>query len=183
MTDSLRTTLDTVWSTLEAHVFDQGANRTYATLATFDPERGPQLRHVSLRAAQRAPGEADVYTDLRSHKVAEITADPRVSLLIWQPQARVQLRLTGNATVVSGPQTRPLWDALPPDGRLNYAHEPAPGTPLPRGDAFSFVPDPANFAVIRVKLDHIDYVSLAETGHRRAAFLRSDGWKGQWLSP
>ncbi|MEE4287832.1 MAG: flavin-binding protein, partial [Erythrobacter sp.] len=47
------------------------------------------------------------------------------------------------------------------------------------------VPARANFAVLVVTLEELDWLYLAHTGHVRARFARgTDGdWEGGWVSP
>ena len=41
-----------------------------------------------------------------------------------------------------------------------------------------------HFTLARIDLVALDWLSLAASGHRRAAFVREDGrWRGQWLAP
>lgn len=183
MTDALPAVFDTIWSILSDAAVDRMPRSAFATLATVDATGAPRLRTVALRSADRISATCAVYTDRRTAKVSEIARNPQVSLLVWQADVRVQLRLSGRAETTAGHGTAHLWDELGDEARLNYAHQPAPGTPISEGGAYIHRPDPAHFALLRVTLDHIDYVSLAETGHRRAAFRRQDNWRGQWLSP
>jgi pyridoxamine 5'-phosphate oxidase len=45
-------------------------------------------------------------------------------------------------------------------------------------------PARANFAIILFHFTRIDWLYLANSGHRRACFsLGSAGWDGQWLVP
>ena len=62
------------------------------TLGTLGQD-GPRLRSVMLRRYIPATAEAEIHTDRGSDKVAEIAADPRVSLHLWDAKALVQLRL------------------------------------------------------------------------------------------
>ena len=180
---TLPETLNTVWTILSEHVFGTGPERPHAILATSDMNQCPQLRAVSMRSVNRATGDLEIYTDLKSHKVEEITHNPNVSVLVWRPDVRVQLRLSGTGTIIRGEQVADKWHALPPDGRLNYSHQHTPGRPIKHADDYDQVPSQDRFAVLKVTVRKIDYVSLAESGHSRAEFSTDDDWQGQWLSP
>ena len=45
-------------------------------------------------------------------------------------------------------------------------------------------PARANFAVLLVRLERLDWLHLAHDGHRRAQFQRQDStWHGRWCAP
>ena len=58
-----------VWARLTRGVHDWHAPARHPTLATVTPEGRPQARTVVLRAADKAAGALDIYTDLHSSKV------------------------------------------------------------------------------------------------------------------
>ena len=176
-------TLAEIWDILDAHVLGAGPQRPYVTFATTDTANRPRLRAVAMRSADRARAELQLYTDLRSHKVGEIQCNANVSVLIWRPDIAVQLRVSGTAAITSGAAVAGKWQALTAEGRLNYSHQPPPGTPIGQPDGFEQAPSRDNFAVLTVSVAHIDYVSLADTGHSRAEFSADDNWQGRWLSP
>ncbi len=173
----LAAVLDEAWTLLEAGV---EPGRGLVTLCTVDAQGAPQGRTVVLREVSRDRGAVAVYTDARSHKLAEIGAEPRVALVLWVPEAKVQLRLTGRAQVEPG--LAELWRDIPEDRREPYSHEPSPGTPIPAADAWEEQPAREKFARLTVTLSAIEHVSLADTGHSRAVF-RAEQWRGTWLSP
>ncbi|MHA6261798.1 pyridoxamine 5'-phosphate oxidase family protein [Arenibacterium sp. CAU 1754] len=155
----------------------------FVTLATVDARTVPHLRTVALRRADQDAGQVDVFTDSLSCKINELNANPNAGILFWEPVTRTQLRLSGGVEILTGPAVRPIWDALPEEQHENYSHLPPPGQPIEAHDAYAQQPSPDRFAILRLTLDHIDYVCLAPDIHRRAAFVRTDDWQGQWLSP
>lgn len=156
-----------------------GAAPGLVTFASWGPE-GPQMRSVVLRAADPEAATLAFYTDAFATKVAEITADPRAGLHLWDRTAALQIRATGLARVTPGPAE--VWAEMPPDQRRNYGVTPPPGRAIAAPDAYDRVPDPAAFAVVTLTLSGLDIVSLREP-HMRAGFARHDDWRGQWLSP
>ena len=169
-----------IWQVLSEGVARRDAGARLVSLATLSPH-GPQCRTLALRSALKQAGEVTLHTDQKSKKVAELEYDPRVSILVWDPKRKVQLRLNGEASVSRGSDAN--WQAVPEPSREAYGHIPSPGTPIPSSDAWRIEPDIARFTVITARLNTIDYVSLDPAGHRRALFERTDAWKGQWLSP
>lgn len=183
MTTELAALHARIWEMIADHTARGTTPPPLVSLATVDASGAPQQRTVVLRSVTAQTHSVQIFTDTNSHKISELRANPKASILIWRPEEMVQLRLTGEITVTTGAAVRPLWDALPPSGRVNYAHQPPPGTPLTGPEAYDILPDPARMAVLTLSVIQIDYVSLAPPKHRRALFRASQGWRGAWLSP
>ncbi|CUX79346.1 MAG: Pyridoxamine-phosphate oxidase [Roseibaca calidilacus] len=179
---SLDTLFEQVWSRLSRGVRDRHAPARHPTLATVSTDGRPQLRTVVLRGAEKADGTLRVYTDMHSHKVAELQATPFAALHIWDSSAHLQIRLATLVTILTGAEVAELWHQLPDHARLAYGSTPAPGTALPAALDYSKTPDPTAFAVLHLTIDSMDVVHLGPN-HRRAAFRREDDWAGQWLAP
>lgn len=177
--DSLRAQ---VWARLLRGVGDRHAPARHPTLATVTPEGWPQSRMVVLRGVDVAAGTFDIHTDLRSSKVAQLRGNPRVALHVWDPSAHLQTRAKALAQIITGESVAAEWARVPDPSRQAYGTEPAPGTPISAALAYDKWPDPACFAVLRCQVQAFDVVHLGPV-HRRARFLRADGWAGQWLAP
>lgn len=170
-----------LWRLLADGATGQPAAR--AVLATLGPDGGPRARMVVLRGADRDAGGVSVHTDLASDKIAELRADPRAELQLWDSGLALQLRLRGEIRIQTGDPVFGTWRDLPDTTRLNYGVTPAPGTPIPAPDAYDRTPDRAKFAVLALRIDEIDAVHLAPDYHRRALFSRKTRWSGTWLAP
>ncbi|NKE47909.1 pyridoxamine 5'-phosphate oxidase [Roseomonas frigidaquae] len=143
------------------------------TLATLAADGAPAARTVVLRGFDAAARQLRIHTDQRAAKVAELAAEPRASLHLYDPGAAVQLRLAGVATLHgTDPVADAAWAASRDFSRMCYAIEPAPGTPCA-------APPPApldaeagrpNFCVILLRIDRLEWLHLAAGGHRRARF-------------
>lgn len=175
---NLAETLDQAWRLLE-----HNETMRMGVLASLDEFGAPQARMVALRNCDRKRNIVATRTDLLSSKINGLRADPRVTFHFWVPENLVQLRLSGTASIVTGPKVRDLWDQTPVLNREPYSHVPSPGTPIAASDNWLMEPSPDRFAILEIALAHIDAVNLDPTGHRRAEFLRDDDWQGQWLSP
>lgn len=171
-----------VWQRLGRGVADPRAPARHPTLGTIDAEGRPQMRTVVLRAAEAGAARLRIYTDSASAKVAELRATPFASLHIWEPRARLQMRLSARVDMLRGDTVRAMWDSMPEHSRLSYGCTPPPGTPIDTALAYTKAPDPAAFVVLELQLDEIEALHLGPV-HRRARFLRAQGWQGQWLSP
>lgn len=92
----------------------------YATLITLGPDGHPQARVVDP-----FPPEADftvwIATNARSRKVAEIAADPRVTLMFFDAAGGAYVTVIGDATAVDDPEMKSRywktdWAEFYPDG-------------------------------------------------------------------
>lgn len=179
---SLDTLYDQVWRRLLRGVHDRHAPARHPTLSTVSPEGHPQARTVVLRAAEKRGGTLRVYTDVNSHKVAELRATPFGALHIWDSGAHLQIRLAASATILTGAEIAELWRTMPDHARMAYGSRPQPGTALSDALSYTKTPDPDAFAVLHLVIDSMDVVHLGPQ-HRRAGFRRSDQWNGEWLVP
>ena len=133
------------------------------------------------------------HTDARSPKVAVIENDPRVGVLAYDRDAKIQLRLRGNGQIVrNGRLVDEAWEQSANFARRCYLGS-GPGEPseiptsgLPSAYEGAEPPDevlvPAreNFALLLIEVGEADWFSLAHSGHRRALFVNG---KGRWISP
>lgn len=170
------------WDILTRGPADRHAPARHIALATTAPDGTPELRTVVLRAADRTTATLDIHTDLRSAKVAALRHTPTAQTLVWDPRARLQIRATGTAIILTGEDAAPLWARVPEASRPAYGATPPPGTPIPEALAYTHTDGAAAFAVIRLTLTTLDLLHLGDS-HRRARFDRADDWRGQWLSP
>lgn len=149
-------------------------------LATVS-ERGAEARTVVLRGADRGASEVRLYTDALSPKVAQIAAHRGGTILVWEPERALQLRVEVDLAVLPGSAAD--WAQIDPEARGNYGTLPAPGTGIPRAGAYERQADPARLAVIRGQVTAMDLADLASVPHRRARFEAAHGWKCRWLAP
>lgn len=175
----LAATLAAVWDTLDAGTRDRDAPARHIVLATTG-SHGPEARLLVLRAADRTAGTLTLWTDSATRKTSELTGDPRAALLVWDPGARLQIRL--RATIALRAGTAAEWSALPDAARALYGGTPAPGRPIPSPDAHVTAADPARLAVLTARVREIETLRLADP-HERALFTREDGFAGSWRAP
>lgn len=171
-----------LWSRLGRGVRDRRSPARHPTLATVSPAGMPEARTVVLRAADPVRAQIEIHTDLASAKVAAIRTTPWAQLHVWDSPARLQIRLTARAAILSGPETEQRWRTLPDTARRTYGPVPEPGTPVAGSQAFETRSDPSSFAVLRLGLEQMEALHLGPQ-HRRARFRRDRGWEGEWLVP
>lgn len=141
-----------------------------------------------VRAVDPAAATLTFFTDARAAKVAALAAAPDVAVIAYDPDARLQLRLRGTATIaVAGAGVEAAWATVPPSARAAYRTAAAPGTPARSAAAAARLGDDDGrgaFAVLTIAVTVVEWLDLATRGHRRAVHRR-DGtaWRGEWRVP
>lgn len=172
---------DLAWATMGGAAGH--AAKGLATLATLGLDGGPRSRMIVIRAAEPDRATVTLYTDATSTKILELRQDPRAALHFWAAGPRLQIRLNGAAKVTTGAALRPVWDRMPPQSLGNYGVTPPPGTAITAADAYDRQPRFDQFAQITLTAQEVDIVQLSSDFHRRAAYQRSNTWRGSWCAP
>jgi len=178
MTDLART-FDTLWAMLETGTTDRDAPARHPVLATAGPN-GAEARILVLRRADREGGTVSLYTDAATAKITDLAHEPRATLLVWDPAARLQIRL--RVHVDARPGTAEEWEALSGAARAAYGGDPPPGHPIPSPDRHAPDADATRFTVLEARIAEIETLRLADP-HERARFSRADGFAGAWIAP
>jgi hypothetical protein len=195
-TDDLPAILAHAWALLVRGGADRRSPIHTPVVCSVDGEGLPQARVMVLRKADPATATLRFHTDARSPKVAQLDGRP-VAVLAYHAGENIQLRISGVARVNrDGAMVDGIWQQSTLFARRCYLAEQAPGTPLPgpasglpawiegqQPTADQIVPARANFAVVMVDVTAIDWLHLANSGHRRALFRARDGWAGAWTAP
>jgi len=159
---------------------------------------GPNLRTVILRKVMVPERTLVCHTDARAPKVQEIRDAKCVSWLFYHPKKRIQLRITGRASLhTDDPLAEDQWAAAKPTSRLNYCAVEPPGTVIDRPS--SGLPDfllktvptllqtrkgRKNFMAIACRIDAVDWLILRPTGNTRARFVWDDNrLTASWIVP
>ena len=187
-------TLEAVRQDIDARLAQAAVDRHspmhLPVVATHDAE----LRVMVMRGWNPELDTVRLHTDARSPKVDAIGGGAAAGLLFYDPEARIQLRLRGQARVeVDGPVADAAWAKANNYARRCYLATRAPGSTLSYPgsglpEEFEGVKptdadlDPArrNFAVLLVEIEKFDWLHLAHDGHRRAIF---DGSGARWVIP
>lgn len=198
----------TLWRELAGAAQDRAHEWRQPVLATVCPEFGPQARTVVLREVDVASRTLLLYTDARSPKVAQLQADPRAQLLCWSRTLGWQLRLGGRILVsTEGLDVTSRWALLRHTrAAQDYLSPLSPGQPCDdtgaktdgdvegdvegegEGEAQASLDrsrgQRAHFAVLRLRVERMDWLSLDPQGHRRAVFdARDAALSGRWCAP
>lgn len=196
--DELSAVLTSIWDILSKGASSRKSPMHAPVIATIGADGFPTQRVMVLREALPDTRMLRFHTDARSPKISEIANTPAVSILAYHPDEAVQLRLRGAATIeIMSDAAEAAWQASTLFARRCYMSEFAPGTisaepasGLPSWIAGKMPTDeqvePAreNFAILKVEINVIDWLHLANSGHQRALLTYEDSmWTGQWIIP
>ncbi len=196
MDSELQHALDISWRLMIRGAADRRSPMHTPVVASVTADGRPDSRIIVLRAVDRSQATLRFHTDARSPKCRDIDGRP-VSVLAYHPGEAVQLRIAGVGRVLADdPAADAVWAQSPPFARRCYLAEQRPGTPLSAPASglpewvqgreptlLELAPARANFAVLMVDITAIDWLHLAQAGHRRAVFCAAHGWNGEWRVP
>lgn len=198
--DDLDLSFEKAWDLIESGASKRNTPAHTPVVATVDSRGNPQIRIMVLREANRLSRHLRFHTDVRTSKCTEIADNGVASVMMYDPDEKLQLRLSGLVTVqTTGEIIDFAWRNSTPFARRCYMAEAAPGEPATQPT--SGLPDwiegkqpteeqlveaRANFAVLWFEVNAIEWLYLANAGHRRAKWRwdeQSARWLGQWLVP
>ena len=187
-----------IWDLLESSAAENAPGWRLPVLATLT-EHGCEQRTVVLRVVDRAHDALLFHTDVRSSKVEQIQRDARVSLLFYDHDRSMQLKIRGVASIHQEDEfAQSLWDAGTPASLKMYSAPLSPGTQC---DSFNHnmaesllgrLPERheieagrVNFCAIRIIVQSAEWLRLSQSGHLRASFAYADGRlvSADWIAP
>ena len=187
-------TLDDVVADIVARLEDAAANRKSAMHTPAVASADADVRTLVLRGFDRDAMTLRFHSDVRSPKIGVIGADPRVGILLYDKEAKVQLRVRGRCRIErAGAIADAAWERSANFARRCYLAPKPPGTPedepspnLPEDVRDEEPTDERldaearkNFCVLIVEIAEVDWLYLAHDGHRRAVW---DGDRARWLA-
>jgi len=194
---SLEAVLSGIWQMLQHGVARFNDPFHSPVLATADQDRSA-LRTVILRQFILTQRVLVCHTDSRAPKVREISNQAEVGWLFYHPKKKVQLRISGPATLHTDDRLADeQWAATKIPSRLNYCAVEPPGTGIefPSAGLPDFLLNKVptllntesgrkNFMVIAGQIKSLDWLQLSILGNRRARFdWTPTGLKATWLVP
>lgn len=185
--DDLGETIAEAWRVVGRGAVDRKSPLHTPTVATTGLDGSPRLRTVVLRASDSSARTLWFHTDQRSAKFAELSRDPRIAIMGYDPGRKIQVRLSGTATLhITDDVAKAAWAKSRPTSLVCYQQVEPPGSPLntPRSLASPDTDGFANFVVIAATVQELDWLYLAHEGHRRARCTwTSTGAHATWLAP
>ena len=183
------------WQALQQGAKDRRSPLHSIVLSTVHGDE-PRLRTVVLRRVDILEKRIYAHVDLRSPKAADIIGNPHTSWLAYEPEARVQIRLSGRSVIRNQDELcRQHWEATGHHSRRFYMR-PREGQPLEEPQAlqdelkdFLYTDTDTemaykDFAVICCDVTFMDIYGLHHEGNRRAEFHYENGMlvKSSWMS-
>ena len=197
--DNLAGALERSWRLLEEAIGDPISPVRTPVLISVSTDGLAQGRTVVLRGFNRQQRQLTIYTDARSAKVAQLRAQPTCTLVAYQPNPMMQLRLSTNAIVNHKNEiTHEAWAVMPGPNRCNYLTDPDPGSisvqatdgrpvinaeSVPTNDENEIAY--SHFSVIVFTIKELEWLYLPRRGHRRAQFTwdEANSLQSDWLIP
>jgi|TARA_B100001059_G_scaffold40161_1_gene32396 pyridoxamine 5'-phosphate oxidase len=153
-------------------------------------------RIVVLRKSDQSNNLVQYHSDIRSDKISKLQKNKNASMLFYDKEEKIQVRLKVECTVNHNNKiTKESWLKTGHMSRKCYLVDNGPGTiseiPTsglkPELDNFEFSMEQSevgykNFTVIQCKIKSIEWLYLAAKGHRRAKF-DLDNKQYYWLTP
>lgn len=179
-------TLDEVEHFAASEIFVAAEDRRHpfrnAVLSTVGP-KGPDARILVLRKATRTPFNVEFHTDTRSDKVTDIERNGRASVLLWNPELKLQVRLRVDAAMVADrTETAVAWANTPEPARASYNSAFSPGSQMEgtacKPAAQRKPADAKYFGIIRCRVIEMEVVLLRSEGHLRARFVYGEKGRG-----
>jgi len=188
--DGLR---DDVFSQLAAGVATSKHPLHLMAVATSGTDGRAEARYVVVRAFDPTARSLSFHADARSPKIADIGRDERLTLLLYDPDTRLQLRIAARATPHRDDERAFAgWISTAPTSRIGYAQPFAPGEALDANAVWNppsevSLDDPearSRFVWIDCEIDTIDALWLNSTGNLRALLTwTGESWAMRRLGP
>jgi len=153
-------------------------------------------RIVVLRKSDQSNNLIQYHSDIRSNKIAKLKNNKNASMLFYDKDEKIQVRLKVECTVNHDNDiTKQSWLKTGHMSRKCYLVDNGPGTESPSPtsglkpelDNFEFTMEQSeagykNFTVIQCRIKSMEWLYLAAKGHRRAKFDLENN-KECWLIP
>ena len=153
-------------------------------------------RIVVLRGSDRKNNLLQFHTDFRSPKVDILKKNNKASLLFYDKEEKIQLRVKVDCEINNQNSiTEVSWKKTQHISRRCYLTDSPPGTVsdnptsgmISQLEDFDYTMEQSedgykNFTVINCKINSIEWLYLAAKGHRRAKFDFKNN-KNSWLVP
>ena len=184
-----------IWSILNNAVTDRSSQFRIPVFICGD-QSDFDGRIVVLRKSDKQNNIVQFHSDIRSNKIEKLKKNNKASILFYDKEEKIQVRLKVECTVNNNNEiTKESWLKTGHMSRKCYLVDDGPGTESdtptsglkPELDNFEFTMNQSeegykNFTVIQCKVKSIEWLYLAAKGHRRAKFDLENN-KDTWLVP
>ena len=183
------------WSMLDDAVINRGSPfRIPVFICAHQDEIDGRI--IVLRKSDRKNNLLQFHTDFRSLKVEILKKNNKASLLFYDKEEKIQLRVKVDCEINNqNSTTEESWKKTQHISRRCYLTDSPPGTisnnptsgMISQLEDFDYSMEQSemgykNFTVIKCKIKSIEWLYLAAKGHRRAKFNLETN-KKSWLVP
>jgi pyridoxamine 5'-phosphate oxidase len=173
--------LERVWQELARGTVDRHHEWRTPVLSTIGLDGTPQARAVVLRQASKVTQSLTIFTDRRTPKVAELSAQPVGMLTFWSKRLGWQCRIALSFQVhLDGPEVNAAWVRMSQSAAAkDYLALVAPGSPIVGNDCDENTAAnnmSHNLALLTGRISSIDWLELGQSAHRRIKFT-PDVWQ------
>ena len=150
-------------------------------------------RIVVLRKSDQSNNLLQFHSDIRSDKINKLKTNPNASLLFYDKEEKIQLRVKVECIINNeNSTTEDSWKKTQHISRRCYLTDDPPGTisndptsgMISKLEDFDYTMEQSeegykNFTVIQCKIKSVEWLYLAANGHRRAKFdleNKSESW-------
>ena len=193
--ENLREIKKKIWSMLDDAVTNRNSQFRIPVFICGN-QKDFDGRIVVLRKSDQSNNLVQFHSDIRSDKIPKLKSNKSASMLFYDKEEKIQVRLKVECTINHNNETtKESWSKTGHISRKCYLVENGPGTESPNPtsglkpelDNFEFTMEQSeegykNFTVIQCKIKTIEWLYLAAKGHRRARF-EVDNNKEYWLVP
>ena len=151
---------------------------------------------VVLRKSDQSNNLLQFHSDIRSDKINKLKTNPNASLLFYDKEEKIQLRIKVNCVINHDNEiTKQSWLKTAHVSRKCYLVDNGPGTEMDEPSSglnkdiekSGFTMEESekgykNFTVIQCNIESIEWLYLAAKGHRRIRFDLKNN-KNNWLVP
>ena len=184
-----------LWSMLDDAVVNRNSPFRIPVFICAD-QNDVDGRIVVLRKSDKNNSLLQFHTDLRSQKVVILKKNKNASLIFYDKEEKIQLRVKVICEVNNqDPVSEESWKKTQHISRRCYLTDSAPGSASERPTSgmiskledFDYTMEQSekgyeNFTVIKCEIKSIEWLYLAAKGHRRAIF-NFENKKNSWLVP
>ena len=155
-------------------------------------------RIVVLRGVDEKEKKIWFNSDIRSNKIKILKSNRKATLLFYDKNEKIQLRIFGNTKInYQNEISKNSWEKTAHMSRQCYLGDKSPGSNIsvPTSgltndvDNLKYTKEESeigykNFCVIETYIESIEWLYLAAKGHRRAYFsLKNNSLEKKWLIP
>jgi len=184
-----------LWSMLDDAVVNRNSPFRIPVFICAD-QNDVDGRIVVLRKSDKNNSLLQFHTDLRSQKVVILKKNKNASLIFYDKEEKIQLRVKVICEVNNqDPVSEESWKKTQHISRRCYLTDSAPGSVsenptsgmISKLEDFDYTMEQSekgyeNFTVIKCNIKSIEWLYLAAKGHRRALFDLENN-KKNWLVP